>query len=349
MVKNMLFKNAKVYIGGKFILADFIVEDGLFSEITFRVEQSQSSDDSEEDDFLDCSGKLIIPGLIDIHSRGFGDHKFTTCTTKEFKEIGKENLKNGVTTLLATIDTNNLDTFKAVIETMKSGMEEEYIGSRILGINIDAPITGKTGGKTTLDVETYKELNKLSDNNIRIINVDPTLPKAQKFIERNSSEKVITLSSFDLDNELTLKSLKNGASHISNIFSKSKELSENEPGILNILSDFDTYAEITCDGVLIEPSFLCFLYKTLAKKLIITSYTPINDSSTTVFQSIKNLLSYGVPAEQAILSATLLPATVIRELQNIGSIAVGKHADFLILDNDYTILEVYMDGEKMPL
>jgi N-acetylglucosamine-6-phosphate deacetylase len=70
----------------------------------------------------------------------------------------------------------------------------------------------------------------------------------------------------------------------------------------------------------------------------------IAGSTTTVYKAFKNVIDFGIPVEQAILSATLIPAKAVHADHEIGSIEVGKKADFIIMDQDYNIEKVFRDG-----
>ena len=67
----------------------------------------------------------------------------------------------------------------------------------------------------------------------------------------------------------------------------------------------------------------------------------IAGSVTNLHQEIKNLVSFGVPFEQAVKAATLVPARAIGLDGEIGSIAPGKRADLVVLDENLDIAAVY--------
>ena len=73
----------------------------------------------------------------------------------------------------------------------------------------------------------------------------------------------------------------------------------------------------------------------------------IAGSVTNVYDCMVNAIRFGVKEEEAILSATLRPAQSLGLEQSIGSIAEGKQADFIIVDQDYHIDQVYRRGEQI--
>ena len=53
----------------------------------------------------------------------------------------------------------------------------------------------------------------------------------------------------------------------------------------------------------------------------------------------------GVPLARVVRMATLTPARISGQDQEIGSIAVGKRADLLVLDRQLQVKQVYLAGE----
>src|SRR5260221_229772 len=54
---------------------------------------------------VDVGGRYISPGLIDIHTHGAVSHSFNEPTAVAWQAITCENVKRGVTSLLATVAT----------------------------------------------------------------------------------------------------------------------------------------------------------------------------------------------------------------------------------------------------
>jgi N-acetylglucosamine-6-phosphate deacetylase len=383
----MLYKGAKVFIGGKFMMADFIVEDGYFTEISSGGNVPGSYISTVElKDALDYSDKIIIPGFVELHSHGCMGHDFTTCDLDSMIDMCKFYVKNGITSVLATTMTIDYDIYKTAMKTINTAMETEFEGSRIIGINMEGPFLGadRKGAHDTryllpIDNEKYEELNALSGDRVRIIDLDPNLSNSIDFIKLHRKNKVISLAHTSCDYDKAMEAINAGATHITHLFNAMNGLHHREPGIVGALSDSEVYAEMICDGIHIHPSVIRFMFKAVAEKLILISDSmsaagledgeyelggqkvtvvkgkatledgTIAGSTTTIYKAFKNVISFGVPVEEAILSATLYPAKAIHEDQNIGSIAVGKHADFIVMDKDYNILEVFIDGKKITI
>ena len=60
-----------------------------------------------------------------------------------------------------------------------------------------------------------------------------------------------------------------------------------------------------------------------------------------------NAMAFGIPREEAITAATIRPAKEIGRAEEIGSIEVGKLADFVVCDETLNANAVYIGGEKI--
>ena len=69
-------------------------------------------------------------------------------------------------------------------------------------------------------------------------------------------------------------------------------------------------------------------------------------SITSVRQMVKNLIDAGISVVDAVKMGTLTPATIIGEHETIGSIEIGKCADLCILNNQFEIESVILDGKE---
>jgi N-acetylglucosamine-6-phosphate deacetylase len=69
-------------------------------------------------------------------------------------------------------------------------------------------------------------------------------------------------------------------------------------------------------------------------------------SINTLFDGIKHLVKIGIKLEDAINSATKIPAKSINVDNQIGSIKTGLKADFIVCDKNLNILSVFKNGKQ---
>ena len=73
----------------------------------------------------------------------------------------------------------------------------------------------------------------------------------------------------------------------------------------------------------------------------------IAGSAANLYDCMRNAVAFGIPCEQAILSATAIPAREIGRQDEIGAIADGMHADFVVCDEKLTRQAVYLGGKPL--
>ena len=72
--------------------------------------------------------------------------------------------------------------------------------------------------------------------------------------------------------------------------------------------------------------------------------TKFAGSITPVRRMVKHLIDAGIDTVSAVKTGTLTPAKIIGEDKHVGSIEVGKRANICILDPDFNIVSVLLDG-----
>ena len=99
-------QNPFALLNGRIILPDHVVEgkavvveDGMIAGI------ADVGELGNEMERVDVAGRIITPGLIDIHTHGALGHTFNEPTAEAFGVITTENARRGVTSLLATTAT----------------------------------------------------------------------------------------------------------------------------------------------------------------------------------------------------------------------------------------------------
>ena len=136
--------------------------------------------------------------------------------------------------------------------------------------------------------------------------------------------------------------------------------------------------ELIADGYHVNPEFvrILFRFKALDKVIFISDNVPasgrpegkyelggqevtlkgglarladgtIAGSASNLYECMRNAVAFGISKEEAILSATANPAKQIGRSDEIGAIAKGLLADFVVCEEDLAPVAVYMGGEKL--
>ncbi|MCX6047302.1 MAG: amidohydrolase family protein, partial [Chloroflexi bacterium] len=139
---------------------------------------------------IDVGGRLIAPGLIDIHIHGALGHSFNEPTTEAFSTILRENARRGVTSVLATTATDAIENLVAVLEFAEQWIQQQGRSdttvnqTQLLGVHVEGPYfsMAQRGAQDPAHIRnpndgTPAQLLEYSDT-IRIMTFAPELPGA---------------------------------------------------------------------------------------------------------------------------------------------------------------------------
>lgn len=275
---------------------------------------------------------------------------------------------------------------KANAEASKMEIAERT-GSRNLGMHMEGPFlnVAKKGGmdKNCLvppSIECLKDYMAACGDQfaIKIMTIAPEMEGAEAII-RYGSEKGIHFSMGHTmaTAEEAYKAIEWGADRATHTFNAMRTLDHREIGVLGVsLTDPRIQCEMICDFVHLRKEICQLIYRVKgADKVTVISdalllagmdqsqipagigveirdalYLPdgtLCGSTGNVMIGVRNLVSAGIPLEDAVKMASLNPARDMDMDQELGSIAVGKLADFVLLDQDLNVCAVYIDGKKM--
>ncbi len=113
------------------IAAALIIDDGRIAGLVDRSEL-----DGQVERF-DAAGRLVTPGLIDIHTHGALRHTFNEPDHEAWSIITREHLRRGTTALLATFaPTHDLEEGLAFC---RQWIGEKNAGACVLGAYLESP------------------------------------------------------------------------------------------------------------------------------------------------------------------------------------------------------------------
>ena len=257
--------------------------------------------------------------------------------------------------------------------------------ARIRGIHMEGPYFSykKRGAQNPAylkdpDFEEFRKLNEISGNLIRIVDVAPELPGALDFIRKASRICTVSVAHTDATYEQAKAAFGAGASHLTHMFNGMNAIDHRNPGVIPAAAEAPhVRAELICDGLHVHPSAIRLAFSIFdGERMILVSDTgrcagmpegsefdlggltakvvggvarldngSIACSATNLWQCMVNAISYGIPAEDAIRACTVNPACALGVQGEVGSIAPGKRADFVVCSPDYAKKRVYLAGK----
>ena len=228
------------------------------------------------------------------------------------------------------------------------------------------------------DLEGFRKLDEISGNLIRIVDVAPELPGALEFIRQVSRVATVSVAHTDATYEQAKAAFGAGASHLTHMFNGMNAIDHRTPGVIPAAAEAPhVRAELICDGHHVHPAAIRLAFSMFgAERMILVSDTgrcagmpegcefdlggltakvvggvarlesgSIACSATDLWQCMVNAISYGIPAEDAIRACTRNPAAVLGVQGEVGTIATGKRADFVVCSPDFAKKRVYFGGK----
>ena len=198
---------------------------------------------------VDVGGRLISPGLIDIHTHGALGHTFNEPTPQAFAAITQENLRRGVTGLLATTATAPIPDLVACLamarEWMAGTHPQAEEGAQVLGVHVEGPYfsPAQAGAQDPANLRTPDdgsvEALLAHADVIRILTFAPELPGALELTRRLRALGIVPAAGHsNATEEEALPCIEAGLRHMIHIWSgQSSTVREGpwrKPGLLEL-------------------------------------------------------------------------------------------------------------------
>ena len=359
----------------RLVQGDLELEDGIIKTV------GESLPYAKDDTVIDCEGYTIVPGFVDVHIHGCGGADTCDGTREAIDTMAQFLIRHGVTSFCPTTMTTERETIEKALLAAKECMDAPIEGgASVVGINMEGPFISKErkGAQredTVLepDMELFRHFFDLSGGTVKLVSLAPERPGGYEFAEQAKELCAVSIAHTTASYEEAKKSFDCGITHATHLFNAMPGLGHREPGTVGAVFDDDrVLAEIICDGQHIHPAVLRTAFRVLRDRALIVSDSmranglpegeafelggqmvtvrngkatladgTIAGSVTNLHEEVKNLVRFGIPLEQAVKAATLIPAKSIGMDGEIGSIEPGKRADLVVLDEDLNVVGVY--------
>ncbi len=376
----MIIKDANIFTqDNRFVNGSVVVENGRFVSIAEQPEHA-----GEVMEVIEAKGLYMIPGLVDIHFHGCMGADMCDGTKEALDVITQYEASVGVTNVCPATMTIPKDELSAVMKN--AGAYAYHGGAHLVGINMEGPFISpaKKGAQAAenimhCDYEYFNQLQDAAGGLIKLVDIAPEEAGAMEFIDKVKGTVVVSLAHTASDYDTAMEAIAHGASHATHLYNAMPPLNHRNPGVIGAVRDSDNcHVELICDGVHIHPSVIRATFAMFgAQRMILISdsmratglddgeYTlggqpvtvkgnlatlhdgTIAGSATNLMDCMRFAVKHaGLPLETAVMCATANPAKEIGIFDEVGSIAVGKKADFVLLDQDLNLAGVYIDGKE---
>lgn len=374
----MLYRNACMFTAdGCFRQGAFRVEQGRFTQLLFE---------NIPDEGVDLEGAYVIPGLVDVHGHGNSGADFSDGDLNGLRTMARYLAANGVTSFAPASMTLPYEVLGTAFETAAQFVRMKESGcARLMGIHMEGPFFSekKKGAQNGAylrlpDFEAFQALFARSEGLVRIVDVAAELPGAAEFAAQARTLCTVSIAHTDCSYDDACAVFDAGATHLTHLYNAMPGIHHRKPGPIGAASERESViAELICDGYHVHPSAVRMAFRLFPGRICLISdalrccgmpdgqYTlggqdvflsggvarladgTIAGSASNLFTCMRKAVEFGIPKEQAILAATIVPARQIGRADEIGSLEAGKLADFVVCTESLEPKAVYLGGTRI--
>ncbi len=374
-MEQLLFTNGRVYRDGQFRRENVLVEDGKLSFPGVPPEGCR---------VVDLKGAMLVPGFLDLHTHGGDNVDVNAATAEDFAQISRFFARNGTTGWLCSILTDTEEQTLWSIGQAREAMAAPIAGARLLGIHLEGPFLSpeyKGAMPEHLlrkgDAALFRRYQQAAGGTVRYLTVAPEVEGVVDMIREISGEVAVAIGHSGADYETAIRAIDAGARACTHTFNAMGLFHQHRPSIMGAVLERPVYCEAICDGRHLHPGTVRMLlackgwdrvaavtdsiqaaglpdgrYKLGVNDVVVedgdaklASNGVRAGSTLTTGQALKNLAAFtGQPVERVLPLLTLNPARLIGMEERKGSIAPGKDADLVVLDDQLNVKQTYVSG-----
>ncbi len=276
-MNNCLIHNARVYntVTRSFYHGSVLVMKGKIA-ILHRGDVTAAPEGVE---LYDAEGRMVIPGMVDIHTHGRAGGDFNTADGAAMSNMAKSYLDSGVTTVLPTLASAPLESLERSIdlinalrtEALASEGQQAYVaGTHLEGRYLNPKRRGAHAADLLVALDPA-ELEALLTRIQGARHISAALEQegGEEFLRRALSlGATVSLGHTDADYETATRLIRAGVSGMTHLFNAMPPLHHRDGGAVaaGLLSD-TAYCELICDGFHIAPHMVKMAYRLAGRRL----------------------------------------------------------------------------------
>ncbi|WP_053218563.1 N-acetylglucosamine-6-phosphate deacetylase [Virgibacillus senegalensis] len=381
---TLLIKNVKVFAEEEVIEKGYLLaEQGKIKEIG-PMEQL-TTETSDKAVVVDGNGLNAIPGFIDGHIHGANGADVMDATPEALETMATVLPREGTTSFLATTITQSTNNIHKALENVaryqNKPAQAEIIGIHLEGPFIEESKAGAQPKEHILapDVEQFEKWQRISGNRIKTITMAPEKD------EDGALTKYLTGHGINVSAGHTSatiadmrKAVENGVQQVTHLCNAMSPIHHRDIGVVGAaLTLEELKSELIADKIHVSPEMINFIYQNIGSQrlMLITDAlrakclkpgtydlggqeaTVTEDRATLsdgtlagsilkMYQGAQNMMEITDARLTDIVTMTAVnPAKQVNMYDRKGSLAPGKDADVLLVEDDVSIKYTFCRGE----
>ncbi len=303
------------------------------------------------------------------------------------RTIAKAHATRGTTVLLPTLITDTFDKTKMAINACLQAISENTTGIGGLHLEGPHLSIARKGAHDPRLIRPMDDndlallINAAKNLPALIVTIAPENVTEEQVIQLANAGATVSLGHTDADYETCQRYSKAGATMVTHLFNAMSQFQSRAPGVVGAaLNNPDLAAGLIADGIHVHTESIRLAMQAKQGKdqifLVTDSMAPAGTDMTSFTlegrtiqikngrltledgtlagayldfeKAVKVMVNQvGIPPEQALAMATLLPAQKVGIAENHGTLNVGNRANFVHLDDRLTLQNTWLSGKPV--
>ena len=331
---------------------------------------------------IDLDGRLLLPGFIDVQVNGGGGRLFNDDPSVEtISAIAAAHRRFGTTGLLPTLISDDISVIERGIRAVDEAIVAGIPG--VLGIHIEGPFLSHRRRGIHLASKLQQlddhliQLLCSARRGRTLVTLAPECVTPAQIRRLVEAGVIVSAGHSDADYETVRAAIDAGMTGFTHLFNGMSQLTNRAPGMVGAgLEDRSTFAGIIVDGHHIHPATFRVAinakgtdrlmlvtdamatvgardnYSTLQGRTshrdgdrLVSEDGVLAGSTLTMAAAVANAVEQGhLTLQLAAEMASSSPAHFLGLADERGGITPGLRADFVVMDDDFTVAETWIGG-----
>jgi N-acetylglucosamine-6-phosphate deacetylase len=369
--------------GGRVVTRAGVLTDAWVQVTDGRIAQVASGMPDVDAPVVDLAGAWLLPGYIDLHMHGGGGHSVADSPASMEEAVAYHRGHGTTATLVSLMTAPEAELAEQLGWAAELARRGALPRGHVLGSHLEGPFLSprRCGAQNPLhmvapDPLLLERLRAVAGGTLKMVTIAPELDGALPLIEMLSATGVIVaMGHSDATYEQTRAGIDAGAGHATHLFNAMRPLHHREPGLVGAALEADLNCELINDGRHVHPAVVRLVFDLISSPVLVTDAIDaagvgdgrfelggqevqvhgdearlatsgsLAGSTLTMDRALRRAVKQsGLGVERASAAASANPARLLGLDHELGSIAPGRRADLVVLDDDLQLTAVMAGG-----
>ena len=230
-------------------------------------------------ELYDAEGRMVIPGMVDVHTHGRAGGDFNTADAATMSKMAESYLDSGVTTVMPTLASATMESLEKSIDLINALRAETAVSegrqAHVAGTHLEGRyLNVKRRGAHAADLLVTPDASELESLLARVegarhISAALEQEGGEEFLARAlAMGATVSLGHSDADFDTATALIAKGVTGMTHLFNAMPPLHHRDGGVVaaGLLSD-TAHCELICDGYHIAPHMVKLAYRLAGRRL----------------------------------------------------------------------------------